>query len=1836
MAIINGTDGNDQIQGTSENDIINALKGDDDIHAGQGDDVVNAGDGNDVLHGGIGNNILNGGRGGDTFVLKVHPGTTTIIEDFEVNHAKEKIDISHFGNIRYFSDLNISQQGNDTQIDLGANQKILLKNIQVKLIKSSHFIGTWSANREIHIFKVGSKLDKQFAQIPDSVKNDFKKYIIQDISTFENYKNSDPHKPWLKIDLSNFGLSSIQLTQKGTSTLVDLGNDITLEVQGITPDKLDIQRNFILSKKESDTWKNELTKDWDKNAEVAVIPIKMKEDEIIPAEGIITYVSNPTTIHLINKTIGLGNQANQIYKIESLLDKLLVIDTFNPDNPLQLIDLTNLNIDNFENLGVAIQGNDSVINIGDGKSVVIKNVHPNQLKPSNFIGFKNPINKETIIYVVQSRDEVTTINDFNLAHSRLDLTDFAELNNLNDLTIQQENNNTVISIKNSQKRIVVLEEIDAWRIGMEHFIKDTPHNKREEDNLNYLVFKSYTQVFLEASGNITPLGRVVADITDSNALKPVIKIAIKDIEVSSEDMNQFQSFISNSHPLDAFQSFVGTFNDKFFDPKFLQGYIDKNIEFINTNKNFFLGNKFLHLGLLEAIGATSEYRQQYLRLSSAFENLNYLDIDQKRSIAHEGALLHTLVKLDIGLAAGQFGFDGAAALGSRISYFNIPATIFAGFGGAVALSVAASSAYTTFGQNIVDQYLIFSRLGVQVQNLKELNRFSNTGGLYKTPLLPWMHEVNNPYAIDSEKLFEASKNIADGQSIIFEGKKYTKEDGLLIGKEEVETILPDSQNEIDHLYEFYKWQEFKLSIPEGALGFHEGILYRKINGNMVEIDLLDQSADINKIYHHPEVETPSLETAPKILPIIKDLQALLEAEINALAKDLNTDIRENPVLAALLADVIQGKRLEEAVVVYAQQFARTTIGKLTYSAATKGVDSFVDIDKFIPQINTYSHNLAINLVGRLATGQLNLDSDFGREISLFSASYAVNGIVGNTVSSLVNTGITNTLSSLLGIVSTGFPIVGQIAAILVVGLIMNKFGEQVIEAWDKVADIAEDIWDFVRDPINGLEDLWDKWKDDKWTYRIGSAGPDIMHTDTYYENVKMGDGDDVFVGYNGWSLVFAGRGHDILFGGNGTLTKNYIRPDEFYGELGNDYLFGGGGGDVLIGNGGDDYIYGGSGDDIIYGDDMPNDPHGVVTDQPGSDHLYGGQGKDRIFGGPKTDWLFGGEDADHLDGEEDDDYLDGGPGPDVLHGGSGIDTAMYQNSKTGVRVNLANGTGFGGDAEGDILVDIENVIGSDFDDQIIGNDKNNVIRSGPGNDYIFAGPGDDDIHGGKGNDELHAGKGNDILNGGIGNNILTGGQGSDIFIITPNVNGFDVITDFNIHDPKEKIDLSKFPGCQQEPYNAEELHKLNLRPSRDGLSTVIDLGNGQKVILKNVKFESIKTNNAATTSHFGQTSHSEQMSTGQTDVTTSEVDSSIKLGPNNVIEDTPISPANHLSNPFSYIKGIYRSFFSEEQQISPQAEQDIALTTTYKSEMAPKINQANPETNFNSRTEHENEANFFNDAYENFKSFMGVPKTTLEEQVEYEHFNFGIEPTKEQILSQHINRNSTLNEKLTVGRYLLHYAKKWSYFTLPWNIERSVSENEKELLKHYKKQISEFKLKWNFYKKLPVAEIELFKDRFQIIQNKIKKANHLISSILKKDEISDSQLSELERIFERIEENFNFLTEKNTELEQFTRLDEELLEKDQITGLKHAVKIHYNAVYGTLKREVVLLDAQQEPFERDNFSFINLNVQKNGVSQDRILKNQQTFFSAKELPKQDIDIFQSAPEKSSSSLRLAK
>lgn len=136
-------------------------------------------------------------------------------------------------------------------------------------------------------------------------------------------------------------------------------------------------------------------------------------------------------------------------------------------------------------------------------------------------------------------------------------------------------------------------------------------------------------------------------------------------------------------------------------------------------------------------------------------------------------------------------------------------------------------------------------------------------------------------------------------------------------------------------------------------------------------------------------------------------------------------------------------------------------------------------------------------------------------------------------------------------------------------------------------------------------------------------------------------------------------------------------------------------------------------------------------------------GASPVSGSEQEDLLVGTSGDDILSSLGANDVLIGGEGSDTLLGGNGNDTASYFSSNQAVEVNLATNENFGGDAEGDSLNSIENLIGSNFGDLLLGNDQDNNLSGGIGTDLLFGGGSKDFLHGGAGADILDGGTSND-------------------------------------------------------------------------------------------------------------------------------------------------------------------------------------------------------------------------------------------------------------------------------------------------------------------------------------------------------------------------------------------------------------------------------------------------------------------------------------------------------------
>ena len=202
----------------------------------------------------------------------------------------------------------------------------------------------------------------------------------------------------------------------------------------------------------------------------------------------------------------------------------------------------------------------------------------------------------------------------------------------------------------------------------------------------------------------------------------------------------------------------------------------------------------------------------------------------------------------------------------------------------------------------------------------------------------------------------------------------------------------------------------------------------------------------------------------------------------------------------------------------------------------------------------------------------------------------------------------------------------------------------------------------------------------------------------------------------------------------------------------------------MRGASGDDTIEGGDGPDSLYGDQGNDTIHGdagddVVRGGRGDDTLHGGNGIDVLAGDRDDDFLFGNAGDDILLGGPGDDIIEGGEGADFINGGEGaLDLAGYIDSPVGVNVSLDSTVGRGGTSEGDILVGIEILAGSNYNDELNATNNESV-------DALYGEGGDDTLWGGGFDhpDFLDGGPGDDHLLTLSHPGSMRGGPGDDIF-----------------------------------------------------------------------------------------------------------------------------------------------------------------------------------------------------------------------------------------------------------------------------------------------------------------------------------------------------------------------------------------------------------------------------------------------------------------------------------------
>ena len=248
--------------------------------------------------------------------------------------------------------------------------------------------------------------------------------------------------------------------------------------------------------------------------------------------------------------------------------------------------------------------------------------------------------------------------------------------------------------------------------------------------------------------------------------------------------------------------------------------------------------------------------------------------------------------------------------------------------------------------------------------------------------------------------------------------------------------------------------------------------------------------------------------------------------------------------------------------------------------------------------------------------------------------------------------------------------------------------------------------------------------------------------------------------------IFAGAGDDLVNAGAG--------PDLVHGEAGNDTLNAGTGNDTLDGGLGADHMDGGAGIDTATYENAATGVRAGLDNNPSANTNTGEATGDsyanieNLMGSTHDDTLIGNLANNLLSGSGGNDTLIGGYGSDTLDGGTGNNTASYEDAIFAIKADLTAGIGTGDRADGDVYINIQNLIGGTGNDTLIGDANANQLSGGDGNDQLQGMGGGDTLDGGNGTDTVSYA----YLTTGVSVNLTTqSGPIGDTLISIENVTG---------------------------------------------------------------------------------------------------------------------------------------------------------------------------------------------------------------------------------------------------------------------------------------------------------------------------------------------------------------------------------------------------------------------------------------------------------------------------------
>jgi Ca2+-binding RTX toxin-like protein len=284
--------------------------------------------------------------------------------------------------------------------------------------------------------------------------------------------------------------------------------------------------------------------------------------------------------------------------------------------------------------------------------------------------------------------------------------------------------------------------------------------------------------------------------------------------------------------------------------------------------------------------------------------------------------------------------------------------------------------------------------------------------------------------------------------------------------------------------------------------------------------------------------------------------------------------------------------------------------------------------------------------------------------------------------------------------------------------------------------------------LNAHDDDGTAYRDYTLHYNPGATqGDDIVTAKTL--SALIGDMHYAyFNGLGGADSITGTNGNDVLIGGLGRTTKGVtlISSNEYSGDT----IDGGIGSDTVS------YYFQANSSGMLYRVDASNADYveasggniGVFVDltqtvqayEYAASDIFTDIGSDFIIAANATRYITLGQ----FGGSYSISGLTAGNEPGVFT------TYSAFTNKTGSAVTYKNLNLLNGEAAGDALTNIENIIGTRFGDSLSGDAENNLLSGMEGADLLCGKGGHDVLYGGSGDDYLEGGGGRDIMDGGDG------------------------------------------------------------------------------------------------------------------------------------------------------------------------------------------------------------------------------------------------------------------------------------------------------------------------------------------------------------------------------------------------------------------------------------------------------------------------------------------------------